>query len=73
VAGCSKSDKYKEAFMRQCVMAKPMEEACSCTYDRMTAEIPMETIAMSLEGGRQDPAVAKAIAGALATCTAKYR
>jgi len=59
--------------MRQCVIAKPMEEPCSCTYDRMAAEVPMEAIALALETGKQDPKVAHAITSALATCTAKYR
>jgi hypothetical protein len=71
--GCSKADKYKEIFMRQCSIVKPMEEACSCTYDRMTAKIPVHDLAAALEQGQQDPRVAKAISEALAVCTAKYR
>jgi hypothetical protein len=71
--GCSKADKYKEIFMRQCSIVKPMEEACSCTYDRMTAEISVHDVAAALEQGQQDPRVVKAISEALAACTAKYR
>lgn len=73
LCACSPRDKHKEAFMGQCAIAKPMEEACSCTYDRMTAEIPVAAIAASLESGKQDPKVAAAIQGAFITCTAKYR
>lgn len=72
-AGCSKSDKYKQAFMSQCALAKPMEDACSCTYDRMTAEVPVEAMAAMFEQGKRDPKVLKAISNALEICTAKYR
>lgn len=72
-AGCSKSDKYKKAFMGQCVIVKPMEEACSCTYDRMTAEVPMEVMAVTFEQGKRDTRVEKAIVDAMTVCTAKYR
>ncbi len=71
--GCSKADKYKKAFMGQCVIVKPMEEACSCTYDRMTAEVPMEVMAITFEQGKRDPRVEKAIIDAMKVCTAKYR